>query len=361
MLETARAVPGSTLSLMAGPVTLSQVAREAGVSLATASRAFNGSANRTVRPELRERVMAAAEKLRYMPNANAQAMARGHGNSVGLVVHDIADPYFSSIAAGVSLAADRAGLAVTLASTQHDAVREPGLIELLTRQRARAIIVVGGRRDDEEANKTMRRALEDFRRSGGTASMIGQPLLGVDTVAIGNHDGAAKLARALYGIGYRRFAVLAGPEDHLTARDRLVGFGEALRELDAAPVRGAVVYSDFTRDGGYDGMKELLSRHLDVEVVFAVNDVMAVGSMAAARDAGMRVPEEIAVAGFDDIFALRDITPALTTVQVPLVEVGVTATELALAPSVTEPRVVDVECTVVLRESTPPRRVNLPA
>jgi LacI family transcriptional regulator len=336
-------------------VTLSQVAREAGVSLATASRAFNGSANRTVRPDLRERVLAAAEKLRYMPDANAQAMARGHGSSLGLLVHDISDPYFSSIAAGVTLAADRAGLAVTLASTQHNAAREPGLIELLTRQRARAIIVVGGRRDDDEANAMVRGALEDFLRSGGTASVIGQPLLGVDTVAIGNREGAAKLAAALYGIGYRRFAVLSGPRDHLTARDRMQGFAATLERLGAPLAPAAVVHSEFTRDGGHDGMTELLARNVDVELVFAVNDVMAVGAMAAARELGVRVPDQLAVAGFDDIVALRDITPALTTVHVPLVEVGIAATELALSPPEARPRVVDVEGSVVLRESTPPR------
>src|SRR5665647_176233 len=126
-----RARRSPSLGSMSGPVTLNDVAREAGVSLATASRAINGSANRTVRADLRERVLAAASKLRYSPNANAQAMARGRTTSLGLVVHDIADPYFSSIAAGVTIAADRAGLAVTLASTQHDPSREVELVDLM--------------------------------------------------------------------------------------------------------------------------------------------------------------------------------------------------------------------------------------
>ena len=340
---------------MPGPVTLSQVAREAGVSLATASRAINGSANRTVRADLRERVLETAQRLRYFPDANAQAMARGQTTSVGLIVHDIADPYFSSIAAGVSEAADRAGLAVTLASTQHDASREPRFVEVLTRQRARAIIVVGGRLDDDDANEGLRRALEDFRGSGGSVALVGQPLLGVNTVVIENRTGAAALARALHERGYRRFAVLGGPENHLTARDRRTGFGEALAELGAPLDPDAVVPCAFTRDGGYDGMRRLLERRRDVDVVFAVNDVMAVGAIAAARDAGVRVPGDVAVAGFDDIVTLRDITPALTTVRVPLTDVGVIATELALTPEAAEPRLVHVDGTVVLRESTPDR------
>lgn len=343
-----------------GPVTLSDVAREAGVSLATASRAINGSANRTVRADLRDRVLAAAERLRYSPDANAQAMARGRTSSLGLIVHDIADPYFSSIAAGVTQAAESADLAVTLASTQHDPAREPRFVEVLRRQRARAIIVAGGRREDESANTAMRDALADFRRSGGTVALIGQPLLDVDTVVIANHSSSGALARALHARGYRRFAVLTGPPDHLTARERLDGFTETLAELGCPVPDDALVPSEFTRDGGFEAMGRLLASPLmgtdeRPECVFAVNDVMAVGAIAAARAAGVRVPEDVAVAGFDDIVTLRDVTPALTTVRVPLVEIGVAATELALSEPADEPRLVRVDGSVVLRESTPVR------
>lgn len=341
-------------------MTLSQVAREAGVSLATASRAINGSANRTVRADLRERVLEAAARLRYSPDANAQAMARGRTTSLGLILHDIADPYFSSIAAGVGLAAERADLAVVLASTQHDPSREPAFVEVLRRQRARAIIVAGGRRDDPAANEAMRLALDDFRRSGGSVALVGQPLLDVDTVVIANRSGSGALARALHERGYRRFAVLAGPTDHLTGRERLEGFTEALAELGCPVPDEARITSEFTRDGGYEAMTRLLRSPLMAspdrpECVFAVNDVMAVGAMAAARTLGVRVPEDVAVAGFDDIVTLRDITPALTTVRIPLVDVGIAATELALAAPSAEPRLVHVEGSVVLRESTPPR------
>ena len=336
-------------------MTLSQVAREAGVSIATASRAFNGSASRTVRKDLRDRVAAAAEHLQYVPDANAQAMARGRTTSLGLIVHDIADPYFSSIAAGVTIAAEQAGLAVTLASTQHDPSREPRFVEVLTRQRALAIVIAGGRRDDSEADALMTRALEGFRRACGSVALIGQPLLGVDTVVIENRTGAAALARALVDLGYRSFAVLSGPTNHLTARDRCAGFCEALTALGCPVDPNAMITSDFTRDGGYDGMQALLREGPPVQIVFAVNDVMAVGAIAAARDAGVRVPHDVAIAGFDDIVTLRDVTPSLSTVRVPLVEVGITATELAIAAQTDSPRLVHVAGTVVLRESTPRR------
>lgn len=340
---------------MSGPVTLSQVAREAGVSLATASRAFNGSANRTVREDLRERVMAAAERLRYVPDANAQAMARGRTSSLGLIVHDIADPYFSSIAAGVTIAADRADLAVTLASTQNDPSREARFVEILTGQRARAIVIAGGRRDDV-SDEQLTRALEGFRRAGGSLALIGQTLPGVNTVVIENLKGSAALARVVHALGYRRFGVLAGPANYLTARHRRAGFVDELEKLGCAVRPDAIITSGFTREGGYEGMQTLLRDGPSLEIVFAVNDVMAVGAMAAAREAGVRVPEDIAVAGFDDIVTLRDVTPALTTVRVPLVEIGIAATELATAAPSDEPQLIHMFGTVILRESTTRRQ-----
>ncbi|ACZ20625.1 transcriptional regulator, LacI family [Sanguibacter keddieii DSM 10542] len=348
-------------------VTLSDVAREAGVSLATASRAINGSANRTVRPELRERVLAAAARLRYSPDANAQAMARGRTTALGLIVHDIADPYFSTIASGVTAAAERAGLVVTLASTDRDAGRELAFVELMQRQRARAIIVAGGRHDDDAANRALADALVEYRSRGGGAAAVGQPLLGVDTVVIENRSATAELVRQLHGRGYRRFAVLAGPTAHLTAHERLDGFRTSLDDLGTPLDPDLVIPCAFTRDGGYEAMEQLIARGVvgragtgsggsgqPVEAVFAVNDVMAVGAMAAARAAGLDVPGDVAIAGFDDIITLRDITPSLTTIRLPLADIGAMVTELALAPDNDAPRLVPVDGEVILRDSTPP-------
>src|SRR5690625_2633599 len=179
---------------MAGTATLADVARAAGVFLATASRAINGSSTRTVRPELQERVLVAAAELNYLPNANAQAMARGRTTALGLIVHDIADPYFSAIAAGVSTAAEEADLLVTLGNTQHDPQRELALADVLHRQRARAIVIAGGRHDDEQMHARLGAALEAYRSGGGSVAMISQPLSGIDTVAIDNATGASELA-----------------------------------------------------------------------------------------------------------------------------------------------------------------------
>jgi LacI family transcriptional regulator len=392
-----------------GPVTLSQVAREAGVSLATASRAINGSATRSVREDLRERVLETARRLDYSPDPSAQAMARGRTTALGLVVHDIADPYFSTIAAGVARAAEREGLIVTLASTEHSPERELAFVELARRQRSRAIILAGGRlapdgggapgagdtadaggadparsatgskisspvdrsRGSMPISDALEAALKAFRDTGGGVALIGQPVDDLPVVRVANADGAADLARALHGLGYRRFAVLAGPEGHRTAADRTDGFAGALAELGSAPAPEDVLACAFTRDGGYSAMASLIERSgversgaglpsgraggsgRLPELVFAVNDVMAVGAMAAVRDAGLSVPDDVAVAGFDDIHTLRDVSPGLTTVRIPLAEVGALATDLALGRS--GQAGAEVRGEVVLRESTPER------
>ena len=337
-------------------MTLSDVAREAGVSVATASRAFNGSTNRTVGEDLRERVATAAARLGYHPDTTAQAMARGRANSIGLIVHDIADPYFSTIASGVIDAADRSGLAVTVASTQHDVSRESTLVALMRHQRARALILAGSRTDETAEMELVRGEVEQFLAAGGTVTLIGQPVLGVDTVVIENRAGAASLAFALHRLGYRRFAVLAGPPQHLTARDRAMGFVAALAALSVPVPPENVVSCAFTRDGGHSGMRTLLESGSRPEVVFAVNDVMALGAMAAIHEVGLRIPDDVAIAGFDDIVTVRDVTPPLTSVSIPLTQVGTQALTLALAKPQPEPRMVSIPTEVVLRASTPNRR-----
>lgn len=344
-----------------GPATLAEVARLAGVSVSTASRVLNGS-DRTPREELRRRVVAAAERLRYSPNAAAQATARGQTNVVGLIVHDISDPYFSAIAAGVMRAADEFGAVTTIADTGFDPGREARLIAALHQQRARAIIIAGSRSSRPDAERADGHAIGEFTAAGGRVALIGQKQHDCDTVVVENRAGARALAGALAGLGYRRFAVLEGPADLRTSADRLRGFREGLARHGITLPENDVVTTGFTRDGGHAGARKLLEAGRLPECVFAVNDVMAVGAMAAFRDHGLSLPGDLAVAGFDDIAMLRDIVPALTTVRVPLENLGGQAVHLALDPpgggqagGHAGGRVRRVACQVILRDSTPPR------
>ncbi|MBV7700257.1 LacI family DNA-binding transcriptional regulator [Streptomyces sp. TRM70350] len=334
--------------------TLRDVARAAGVSQATASRVLNGSI-RNVRQENVDRVLAAAADLDYAPHLSAQAIARGSTNTAALVVSGVDDPYFSSIAGGVTQAAEAAGLIVTMAVADRSPERELQIVRTLRGMRPRAIILTGSRIDDTDTRDALADELDAYRAAGGRVVLISQHDLPFRTVSIDNYGGARQLARALVGLGYRRFAVVRAGVGLRTSRDRCSGFLEGLREFGIDIDERFLVEAGFSRRGGYAAARELLQRGLDgTELVFAVNDVMAIGVMTALRDAGLVPGQDVAVAGFDDIGPAVDVVPALTTVSVPLRQVGVRAMELALSDDDAS-RIVPVSTNVVLRGSTPRR------
>jgi LacI family transcriptional regulator len=333
-------------------VKLADVAARAEVSTATASRVLNGTSH-SVSDDLRERVLVAARELHYTPNAHAQAVARGASDTVGLVVHDIADPYFSAIAAGVTAQAEEQGMVVLLANTRRDPELELRYVAMLGAQRARAVIIAGSRSTRRNDAQRLRSEIERFTARGGQVACISQNRLGTDTVLPSNASAARALAKELCRLGHRRFAVLAGPADLLTARDRMSGFRAGVVDEGVRADAVRLVDGPFTRDGGYEVAAKLVAEGLDSTCVFAVNDVMAVGAMAAFRDAGLSIPEDVSVAGFDDIATLRDLVPRLTTVHLPLEEMGGQAARLALDPRRSrKARVIEVRGEVIVREST---------
>jgi LacI family transcriptional regulator len=333
-------------------VTLQDVADRAGVSLTTASRVVNHG-SRPVGPHLADRVNQAIAELGYTANLQARAVATGQSTMIGMVVHDIADPYFSSIAAGLIEVAEANRLLVCMSATSATEAAEQRYVALMRAQRARAVILIGSRSDDVTARDALAAEIAAFARSGGRAVCVGQDLLGVDTVQPENAAGAEALANAMVALGHRRFAVLGGPRALLTARDRVDGFRAALAAWGLDPPR--VVHGPFTRDGGYEAMSAILAAAGPLpDCVFAVTDVMAVGALARLRAHGLRIPRDIALAGFDDIPTLRDVSPPLTTVRLPLRRMGELAATLLLTDPST-PRVIPVPGEVILRDSTLPR------
>ena len=335
-----------------GPTRLTEVADRAGVSLATASRALNGS-DRTVSERYRRRVLAAAAELGYRANPHAQAVARGASNIVGLVVHDLADPYFSAIADGVMRQCEQRGLITVLASTRRNPEREIEYVAALRAQRAWAVIIVGSRTNDRQITARLAKEVAGYAESGGRVACVSQNRLSTNTVLIQNRAGARDLARELAQLGHRRFAVLAGPADLSTARDRHAGFVEGLTRSGVPTNDVRIIHGAFSRDGGYAAALQLVDDRLGTTCVFACSDVMAVGAIAAFRDNGLRIPEDISIAGFDDIKSLRDIVPRLTTVHLDLEDLGERVATLALDSSPeSRPQLVRARGKVVLRAST---------
>jgi Transcriptional regulators len=335
-------------------VTLSDVAEHAGVSLATASRALNGS-TRVVNEELKQRVLASATALRYTTNTQAQAVARGTSRTVAIVLGDITDPYFATVASGISRAAEQRGLVVTMATTGSDVDRELATLAALRGQRPQALIMTGSRRSDPDADARVDAELAGVQAVGARVAFIGDPPEGFSGVPVAHREGAAALARALLERGYREAAVLTGPTDLVTPIERAGGFIDAMQQAGVPIPASRRIAGAFSRDGGFEAMSRLLSAGAPPALVFATTDVMAVGAMAAIRAHGLQPGRDIGVAGFDDIQMLQDVTPSLSTVSLPLIEMGERALELALAApgeshsAPPEP----IVGRVVLRDSTP--------
>ncbi|KWX56923.1 LacI family DNA-binding transcriptional regulator [Mycobacterium sp. NAZ190054] len=335
-------------------VTLQEVAARAGVSQATASRVLNGSA-RIPGEGVADRVRAAARELGYVPNAQAQALARASTGLLGLIVHDIADPYFSSIVRGVQTAARTARKQVLLASTDRDFDIERESVSTFVAHRADAIILAGSRQSGH-LDRDLEAEFGRYRANGGRVVVIGQPLAFGGAVEPENHFASAELADALTEAGHTRFAVIGGPASIRTSVDRRNGFVEALGRRGLTPL--VEVSGSFTRDGGHSAAQRLAAAlQLSPDTgatpvcVFAVTDVMAIGAIAAWREMGLAVPRDVCIAGFDDIPTLRDHTPSLSTVALPLEEIGARAVALALRADCDDLRE-RVPGRVVLRDST---------
>ncbi|WP_247045742.1 LacI family DNA-binding transcriptional regulator [Arthrobacter rhizosphaerae] len=328
--------------------TLTEVARLAGVSPATASRVLNGS-DRKPGPGVSERVRQAAEELGYIPNAQAQALAKSSSGLIGLIVHDIADPYFSAIARGVQSVAKTQNKMVLLATTGGTPADEKEAVAAFAARRADAIVIAGSRSsrpEDQKANTDLAAELDRYCRNGGHVGIVGQAIVGAGTsegyhlVELPNEELAFELAGQLAQLHTGEFVIVGGPEGLVTSDDRIRGFQKGLANAGRSPAE--VVNTSFNRAGGYEAGGQLAERIRSSQpseesrdpadanksrlCIFAANDVMAIGVVAALREEGLRIPRDALIAGFDDIETLRDFRPALSTVRLPLEEIGRLAT-----------------------------------
>jgi len=333
--------------------TLADVARLAGVSQATASRIINGS-SKLVTDELRARVLKAVEELQYVPNAHAQQLARSSRTAVGVVVHDVSDPYFAEITRGLQKVATEHGRLLIICNSYRDPDRELEYVELLRAHQVAALILAGSGYHDAAFTKALNAKLSAYVRSGGRVSVIGRHELAGDSVMPANEHGAYLAGVELFGLGHRRVGVIAGPKVLTTTTDRLSGLRRAAREYKRSIPAGRVVYADFSRDGGARAAQELLDANPDLTALVALNDSMAIGVLATLRDRRVSVPGDMSVIGFDDMPIARDLTPPLTTIRLPLAEMGARAMSLALEPADGRPRIEEVDVDLVRRESTAP-------
>jgi LacI family transcriptional regulator len=335
--------PGPRLRLV-------DVAERAGVSLATASRALAGRDG--VSEEVANRVRRVSQELGYVANPFARTLAGGASSTVGLVVHQVDDPYFSEIAGGVIGLADQQGLLVQICHSGRDPDYELRQIRHLIAQRVGIIIIAGSGYDDPRVEAEAKAELSAFQALGGRVAVIGRHSLGVDAVLPDNEAGGRALGEHLLGLGHRRIAVAAGTAGLTTVADRLAGVAAALREHGLSLESLPVVHTDFTRDGGRSAAERILREHPGTTAIIALNDAMAMGVLSALRAARTAVPEQVSVVGFDDVSVAADLAPSLTTVRLPMTEMGRMALDLALKPRSARPRRRSTGHTLVVRDST---------
>lgn len=296
--------------------TLADVAARAGVSTATVSRVLNG--NYPVSAVTRERVHRALGELEYVVNGPARALAAATSEVIGVIVNDVSDPFFSIQASGTQWEAASADLLAVICNTAGSPSDELKYISMLLRQRVRGMVLTGGSREEPEHLKATAKLLGQALSAGTKVVMCGRPAPpGVDVpcVTFDNEGGARTLTRHVLSVGHTRIGYIAGPPGNSTTTARLAGHRQALTEQGLDSV---VLHGDFSRASGFDAALELLRKKPDLTAIIAGNDLMALGVIAALRQRGVRVPQDMSVAGFDDLPAAVDVVPALTTVRLPL-------------------------------------------
>lgn len=347
-------------------VTLAEVAARAGVSPATVSRVLNGGY--PVAGGTRTRVEQAVEDLGYIANGPARALAAATSDLVGVLVHDVADSFFGILAGSLQGALAPTGegarrLAV-VCNTEGAPETELAYLALLEGQRAGGVVLTGGAVEEPEHTSALTARLTRMAAAGAPVVLCGRPPLPlapglpVATVMFDDHGGAFRLAEHLLTLGHRRIAYVAGPPGRSTTRERLAGHREALRRHDptlpetCAPL---TVHAGFERSAGYDATRELLRRGEPFTAVAAANDTVAAGVVAALKEAGLRIPEDVSVAGFDDLPFCVDTAPALTTVRLPLREAGVLAAHLVTGRRALPPGgITTLPAELMVRGSTAP-------
>lgn len=301
-----------------GRCTLEDVAARAGVSRATVSRVVNGSPH--VSDAVRRAVESAVDDMGYAPNRAARSLAGHRSETVALVVSEpsvrlFADPFFAGTALGITRALGATHYQLVLIMTQSDADRERAERHLL-RGGADGALVLSARADDPLAGR--------LAAAGIVTVVAGRPPLGaaVGYVDADNAGGARLAVTHLVERGRRVVATVAGPADMVPGADRRAGWETALLDAGRHPDLTLLAEGDFSRAGGAAATRELLDRRPDLDGLFVASDLMAIGALDALRAAGRRVPEDVAVVGFDDSELARSADPPLTTVRQPIELLG---------------------------------------
>jgi LacI family transcriptional regulator len=307
-------------------ITIKDVAREAHVSVASVSRALNGGSGVTA--ETGQRIRDVANRLRYIPHAAARMLITRRTNTIGALLPDLYGEFFSELIRGIDLAARARGLHL-LVSSSHDSSNDAASALRAMQGRVDGMLIMSAHVDDAFLHTNLPEGLPTVLIN----SAVKDPAYGV--INVDNYGGARAMTQHLIGVGHKAIAFIAGPKNNFDAQQRENGYRAAMAKY-ASKVAPNVVSGDFTEEAGYRAGQILLTQAKRPSAVFAANDMMALGCMHAFREAGLRIPQDIALAGFDDIPVARYVAPPLTTVRVRIADLGRSALE-SLAALIEDP------------------------
>jgi len=337
-------------------VTLKHVAHKAGVSVATASRVLGGYGYAS--DHARARVLRAARQLDYTPNAVARGMVKRRTHTVGVIVSDNANPFFAVVVRGIEDVVRRYGYAVILCNTDEDSVKEDLYLRLLREKQVDGLLLAPSGRDSM--------SLRRWVRGGFPLVFVDRQLAGIgaDSAVVDNRDGARTAVTHLIGLGHGRIGIISGPGRVFTGQERLAGYYEA---LDSAGLRRdpALVHEgDFKQSSGYRLARAFIAMTHPPTALFVANNLMTIGAMLALKEAGVRIPQEMAIVGFDDMDWGSILTPTLTAVAQPAYALGTSAAQLLiqrLENSARPPERIVLKTHLVIRESCGSSRATPPA
>ena len=306
-------------------INIRDVAAAAQVSPATVSRVLNlDRVEYPVRPETRERVLDAIDRLGYRPNDLARALLHRRTNVVGLIVPDISNPYYAEIAHGVEEVAAGSGYRIVLCNTNRSAEKTNAYVDTLVKSRVDGVVIAGGNVDS--------RFSPDLLSTYGTKLvLIGRHELSYPSVQVDNVGAARTATEYVLELGHRSIAFIGGPFTSHTVQDRLQGYRAALSDRGIGIEDRLVREGDFQEAGGYAAAQAIFKGGIEASAVIAINDRTALGAMAAVTDLGLRIPDDVSLIGFDDVSIASFIRPALTTVAIPSFELGRAAMALLFA------------------------------
>lgn len=303
--------------------TIKDLAKEAKVSIATVSRYLNGKLK--IREETKKRIEDAVKKLNYRPNYLARSLILNETETIGVVVPDILNPYFSGFARGLEDKAKKNNISVILCNSDNNVEKEKDYLQWLQYKSVDGIALISTVLDHE--------FLENLLNKGMKILIAGRriPKLDTDFISIANVTGTMELIDHLISLGHEKIAAITVSHHISTSRERFKGYRQALKNAGLSCSDDLIIGGmNFSYKSGYENMQRLLDRTRDFSAVFALNDIMAIGAINALQDSGIMVPDEVSVVGFDGLQWGKWIRPTLTTIEVSPYEYGCRTLQLLL-------------------------------